>query len=150
MDYISATARTQGGSLNGESHPLEGMKVVLIDDSNTIRRSGEIFLAQAGCEVVLAEDGLDGLAKVAEANPDLILLDVMMPKLDGYQTCALIRNHPEFGKIPIVMLTSRDSLSDRAHGKLLGVEQYLIKPFDKKRLVDTVLAQTGRGAGSGG
>ncbi len=133
-----------------EGLPLSGVKVVLIDDSNTIRRSGEIFLSQAGCEVVLAEDGFDGLAKVAEANPDLILLDVMMPKLDGYQTCALIRNNAEFGQIPIVMLTSRDSLFDRARGKLLGVEQYLIKPFDKKRLVETVLAQTGRGAASGG
>jgi twitching motility two-component system response regulator PilG len=126
------------------------VKVVLIDDSNTIRRSGEIFLSQAGCEVALAEDGFDGLARVAETNPDLILLDVMMPRLDGYQACALIRSHPQFGRIPIVMLTSRDSLFDRARGKLLGVEQYLIKPFDKKRLVDTVLAQTGRGAAGGG
>ncbi len=136
--------------MSDEGLPLSGVKVVLIDDSNTIRRSGEIFLAQAGCGVVLAEDGYDGLSKVAEAKPDLILLDVMMPRLDGYQACALIRNHPEFGRIPIVMLTSRDSLFDRARGKLLGVEQYLIKPFDKKRLVDTVLAQTGRGAAGGG
>lgn len=132
--------------MSEEELPLSGVRVVLIDDSNTIRRSGEIFLSQAGCEVVSAEDGLDGLAKVAETNPDLILLDVMMPKLDGYQTCALIRGHAGFGRIPIVMLTSRDSLFDRAHGKLLGVEQYLIKPFDKRHLVETVLAQTGKGA----
>ncbi len=136
--------------MSDQGLPLSGVKVVLIDDSNTIRRSGEIFLAQAGCEVVPAGDGYDGLSKVAETNPDLILLDVMMPRLDGYQACALIRNHPEFGRIPIVMLTSRDSLFDRARGKLLGVEQYLIKPFDKKRLVGTVLAQTGRGAAGGG
>lgn len=124
--------------------------MVLIDDSNTIRRSGEIFLSQAGCEVVSAGDGFDGLAKVVETNPDLILLDVMMPKLDGYQTCALIKNHPRLGHIPVVMLTSRDSLFDRARGKLFGVEQYLIKPFDKRRLVETVLAQTGKGAAGGG
>jgi twitching motility two-component system response regulator PilG len=127
------------------------VKVVLIDDSNTIRRSGEIFLSQSGCEVVLAEDGFDGLSKVVDARPDLILVDVMMPRLDGYQTCALIRSNPQFGEIPIVMLTSKDSLFDRARGKLLGVEQYLIKPFDKRRLVEAVLAQTGReGAAVGG
>lgn len=125
--------------------------MVLIDDSNTIRRSGEIFLSQSGCEVVLAEDGFDGLSKVVDARPDLILVDVMMPRLDGYQTCALIRNHPQFGRIPIVMLTSKDSLFDRARGKLLGVEQYLIKPFDKRRLVETVRTQIGReGADIGG
>lgn len=134
--------------MNEEGLPLSGVKVVLIDDSNTIRRSGEIFLSQAGCEVVLAEDGFDGLSRVVDARPDLILVDVMMPKLDGYQTCALIRSNPQLGQIPIVMLTSRDSLFDRARGKLLGVEQYLIKPFDKKRLVETVLAQIGRGGAS--
>jgi twitching motility two-component system response regulator PilG len=121
---------------------LSGVKVLLIDDSNTIRRSGEIFLKQAGCEVVLAEDGFDGLSKVVEHCPDLIFIDVMMPRLDGYQACALIKNNPSFKKIPVVMLTSKDTLFDRARGKLVGSDQYLIKPFNKKSIVDTVLMHT--------
>lgn len=114
---------------------------MLIDDSNTIRRSGEIFLSQAGCQVVLAEDGLDGLAKVVQHQPDVIFVDVMMPRLDGYQTCALLKNHPDFKNIPVIMLTSKDTLFDRARGKLVGSNQYLIKPFNKKSLVDAVVAQ---------
>jgi twitching motility two-component system response regulator PilG len=121
---------------------LSGVKVLLIDDSNTIRRSGEIFLKQAGCEVVLAEDGFDGLSKVVEHRPDLIFIDVMMPRLDGYQACALIKNNPSFKGIPVVMLTSKDTLFDRARGKLVGSDQYLIKPFNKKSIVDTVLMHT--------
>ena len=126
----------------GETQPLSGVKVLLIDDSNTIRRSGEIFLKQAGCEVVLAEDGFDGLSKVVEHRPDLIFIDVMMPRLDGYQACALIKNNPSFKGIPVVMLTSKDTLFDRARGKLVGSDQYLIKPFNKKSIVDTVLMHT--------
>ncbi len=121
--------------------PLSGIKVVLIDDSNTIRRSGEIFLSQAGCQVVLAEDGFDGLSKVVETKPDVIFVDVMMPRLDGYQTCALIKNHPEYKDTPVIMLTSKDSLFDRARGKLVGSDQYLTKPFSKKSLIDAVVAQ---------
>ena len=119
--------------------PLLGVKVVLIDDSNTIRRSGEIFLTQAGCQVVLAEDGFDGLSKVVDTQPDIIFVDVMMPRLDGYQTCALIKNHQLFKKIPVVMLTSKDTLFDRARGKLVGSDQYLIKPFNKKSLIESVI-----------
>ena len=100
-----------------EKLPLSGVKVVLIDDSNTIRRSGEIFLSQAGCKVVLAEDGFDGLYKVVETQPDIIFVDVMMPRLDGYQTCALIKNHHDFRNIPVVILTSKDTLFDRARGR---------------------------------
>ena len=96
------------------SEDLAGIRVVLIDDSNTIRRSGEIFLTQAGCKVVLAEDGFDGLSKVVDTKPDIIFVDVMMPRLDGYQTCALIKSHNEFKNTPVVMLTSKDSLFDRA------------------------------------
>lgn len=125
-----------------ETQPLSGVKVLLVDDSNTIRRSGEIFLKQAGCEVVLAEDGFDGLSKVVEHRPDLIFIDVMMPRLDGYQACALIKNNPGFKGIPVVMLTSKDTLFDRARGKLVGSDQYLIKPFNKKSIVDTVLMHT--------
>lgn len=121
--------------------PLSGIKVVLIDDSNTIRRSGEIFLSQAGCQVVLAEDGFDGLSKVVDAKPDMVFVDVMMPRLDGYQTCALIKNNPEFKNTPVVMLTSKDSLFDRARGQLVGSNQYLTKPFSKKSLIDAVIAQ---------
>lgn len=123
-----------------EDLPLSGKKVLLIDDSNTIRRSGEIFLSQAGCQVVLSEDGFDALSKVVEHQPDLIFVDVIMPRLDGYQTCVLIRNHPVYRNIPIVMLTSKDTLFDRARAKLVGSQQYLIKPFTKKSLVEAVIA----------
>ncbi len=125
----------------GDSLPLSGIKVVLIDDSNTIRRSGEIFLSQAGCQVILAEDGFDGLSKVVDTKPDIVFVDVMMPRLDGYQTCALIKNHREYKDTPVVMLTSKDSLFDRARGKLVGSDQYLTKPFSKKSLIETVIAQ---------
>lgn len=122
----------------GASLPLSDVKVVLIDDSNTIRRSGEIFLSQAGCKVILAEDGFDALSKIVDHRPEVIFVDVMMPRLDGYQTCVLIKSHPQFRDIPIVMLTSKDSLFDRARGKLVGASQYLIKPFSKKSLIDAV------------
>jgi len=124
------------------SDSLSGIRVVLIDDSNTIRRSGEIFLSQAGASVVLAEDGFDGLSKVVDNKPDIIFVDVMMPRLDGYQTCALIKNHPDFRSIPVVMLTSKDTLFDRARGRLVGSDQYLIKPFNKKSLIETVIEHT--------
>lgn len=114
---------------------------MLIDDSNTIRRSGEIFLSQAGCQVVLAEDGFEGLSKVVDTKPDVVFVDIMMPRLDGYQTCALIKNNPEFKNTPVVMLTSKDSLFDRARGQLVGSNQYLTKPFSKKSLIDAVIAQ---------
>lgn len=125
-----------------EKLPLLGVKVVLIDDSNTIRRSGEIFLSQVGCQVVLAEDGFDGLSKVVDTQPDIIFVDVMMPRLDGYQTCSLIKSHQQFKKIPVIMLTSKDTLFDRARGKLVGSDQYLIKPFNKKSLVEAVARYT--------
>ncbi|OGS91370.1 MAG: two-component system response regulator [Gallionellales bacterium GWA2_60_18] len=126
----------------GNEQPLAGLKVLLIDDSNTIRRSGEIFLSQAGCVVVLAEDGFDGLSKVVDHRPDIIFVDVMMPRLDGYQTCALIKNHRDFRDIPVIMLTSKDTLFDRARGRLVGSDQYLIKPFNKKGLIETVIMHT--------
>lgn len=124
------------------SLPLTGVKVLLIDDSNTIRRSGEIFLTQVGCQVVLAEDGFDGLSKVVDTAPDIIFVDVMMPRLDGYQTCSLIKSHQQYKKIPVVMLTSKDTVFDRARGRLVGSDQYLIKPFNKKSLVDAVIRHT--------
>ena len=120
--------------------PLSGIKALLIDDSNTIRRSGEIFLVQAGCQVVLAEDGFDGLSKIVDCRPDVIFIDIMMPRLDGYQTCALIKNNREFRTTPVIMLTNKDSLFDRAWARLVGADQYLVKPFTKNSLVAAITA----------
>ncbi|SFN19195.1 twitching motility two-component system response regulator PilG [Formivibrio citricus] len=124
---------------------IAGVKVMVIDDSNTIRRSAEIFLGQAGCEVILAEDGFDALAKIADHHPDLIFVDVMMPRLDGYQTCALIKKNPRFKSTPVVMLSSKDGLFDRARGRMVGSDEYLTKPFTKDSLLAAVSAHT-RGA----
>jgi twitching motility two-component system response regulator PilG len=117
---------------------LAGAKVMVIDDSNTIRRSAEIFLLQAGCQVILAEDGFDALAKIADHQPDLIFVDIMMPRLDGYQTCALIKKNSKFGQTPVVMLSSKDGLFDRARGRMVGSDEYLTKPFTKDSLLKTV------------
>ncbi len=117
---------------------LSGVKVMIIDDSNTIRRSAEIFLVQAGCQVVLAEDGFDALAKIADHGPDVIFCDIMMPRLDGYQTCALIKKNPRFSATPLIMLSSKDGLFDRARGRMVGSDQYLTKPFTKDSLLQSV------------
>jgi twitching motility two-component system response regulator PilG len=118
--------------------PLSGVKVMVIDDSNTIRRSAEIFLLQAGCTVILAEDGFDALAKIADHQPDLVFVDIMMPRLDGYQTCALIKKNATFHGTPVVMLSSKDGLFDRARGRMVGSDQYLTKPFTKDSLLKAV------------
>ena len=117
---------------------LSGVKVMIIDDSNTIRRSAEIFLVQAGCQVVLAEDGFDALAKIADHGPDVIFCDIMMPRLDGYQTCALIKKNPRFSATPLIMLSSKDGLFDRARGRMVGSDQYLTKPVTKDSLLQSV------------
>ncbi|ACR02281.1 MULTISPECIES: response regulator [Thauera] len=124
---------------------LAGLKVMVIDDSNTIRRSAEIFLAQAGCEVVLAEDGFDALAKIADHHPDVIFVDIMMPRLDGYQTCALIKKNPRLSPTPVIMLSSRDGLFDRARGRMAGSDEYLTKPFTKDSLLRAVASHARRG-----
>ena len=121
---------------------LSGIKVMVIDDSNTIRRSAEIFLAQAGCQVVLAEDGFDALSKIADHAPDLIFVDIMMPRLDGYQTCALIKKNPRLKATPVIMLSSKDGLFDRARGRLAGSDEYLTKPFTKESLLRSVANYT--------
>ena len=121
---------------------LSGIKVMVIDDSNTIRRSAEIFLAQAGCQVVLAEDGFDALAKIADHAPDLIFVDIMMPRLDGYQTCALIKKNPRLKGTPVIMLSSKDGLFDRARGRMVGSDEYLTKPFTKESLLRSVASYT--------
>ena len=122
----------------------ENLKILVVDDSNTIRRSAEIFLKAGQHNVMLAEDGFDGLSKMVDHKPDVIFIDVMMPRLDGYQTCALIKNHRDFKNVPVVMLTSKDTLFDRARGKLVGSDQYLTKPFNKKSLIEAVIAHTQR------
>lgn len=119
---------------------LTGVKVMVIDDSNTIRRSAEIFLVQAGCQVVLAEDGFDALAKIVDHQPDVIFCDIMMPRLDGYQTCALIKKNPRFSATPLIMLSSKDGLFDRARGRMVGSNQYLTKPFTRNGLLQSVAA----------
>ena len=121
-----------------EQNPLSGVKVMVIDDSNTIRRSAEIFLLQAGCTVILAEDGFDALAKIADHQPALVFVDIMMPRLDGYQTCALIKNHTEFKATPVVMLSSKDGLFDKAKGRIVGSDLYLTKPFSREELLGTI------------
>jgi len=111
---------------------------MVIDDSNTIRRSAEIFLLQAGCTVILAEDGFDALSKIADHQPEMIFVDIMMPRLDGYQTCALIKKNQKFRGTPVVILSSKDGLFDRARGRMVGSDQYLTKPFTKDSLLKAV------------
>jgi len=115
-----------------------GTKVLVIDDSNTIRRSAEIFLKQGGHRVVLAEDGFDALAKLSDYQPDLVFCDILMPRLDGYQTCAIIKRNPQFAKVPVIMLSSKDGLFDKARGRMVGSQDYLTKPFTKEQLLQAV------------
>lgn len=122
------------------SERLAGLKIMVIDDSKTIRRSAEILLQQAGCTVILAEDGFDALDKISTQIPDLIFADVLMPRLDGYKTCAVIKRSTLYKHIPVVMLTSKDSLFDRARGRSAGSSQHLAKPFTKETLLKTVEA----------
>lgn len=114
------------------------IKVMVVDDSNTIRRSAEIFLKQGGYEVLLAEDGFDALAKINDNPPDLIFCDILMPRLDGYQTCAIIKRNPTFANIPVVMLSSKDGVFDKARGRMVGSQDYLTKPFTKDQLLQAV------------
>jgi twitching motility two-component system response regulator PilG len=117
---------------------IRGKKVMVIDDSNTIRRSAEIFLNQAGCQVILAQDGFEALSKINDHQPNIIFCDILMPRLDGYQTCALIKRSPRFHKTPVVMLSSKDGLFDRARGRMVGSSEYLTKPFTKDSLLTAV------------
>jgi twitching motility two-component system response regulator PilG len=123
---------------------LSGVKVMVIDDSNTIRKTAEIFLRQAGAQVVLAEDGFDALAKINDHQPDVVFCDILMPRLDGYQTCALIKKNAKFASTPVIMLSSKDGLFDRARGRMVGSDEYLTKPFTKDGLLKTVAAHAAR------
>jgi twitching motility two-component system response regulator PilG len=125
---------------------LTGLKVMVIDDSKTIRRTAETLLQKEGCEVITAEDGFDALAKIADHRPDIIFVDVMMPRLDGYQTCALIKNNSEFKGTPVIMLSSKDGLFDKAKGRIVGSDQYLTKPFSRNELLDAIQQHVKSGA----
>ena len=115
---------------------------MVIDDSNTIRRSAEIFLNQAGCEVILAQDGFEALAKITDHQPDVVFVDIMMPRLDGYQTCSLIKRNARYRNTPVIMLSSKDGLFDRARGRMVGSDEYLTKPFTKDTLLKAVRDHT--------
>ncbi len=117
---------------------MDSHKVLIIDDSQTIRRSAESMLSGEGLDVVTAEDGFQALSVIAEHRPNLIFVDIMMPRLDGYQTCAIIKNNPDFAQIPVIMLTSKDGLFDRARGRVVGSDFYLTKPFTKDELLDSL------------
>ncbi len=127
-------SKGKGGSASG----LEGIKVMVIDDSRTIRKSAETMLGREGCEVLTADDGFEALALIHEHHPDLIFVDIMMPRLDGYQTCAIIKNNDNFRSTPVIMLTSKDGLFDKARGRIVGSDHYLTKPFTKDELLEAV------------
>lgn len=117
---------------------FESLKVMVIDDSKTIRRTAETLLTKVGCSVITAVDGFDALAKIADNHPDIIFVDIMMPRLDGYQTCALIKNNSAFRATPVIMLSSKDGLFDKAKGRIVGSDQYLTKPFSKEELLGAI------------
>ncbi len=121
---------------------FEDLTIMIIDDSKTIRRTAETLLEKAGCKVVTATDGFDALAKIADTRPDLIFVDIMMPRLDGYQTCALIKNNSEFKSTPVIMLSSKDGLFDKAKGRIVGSDDYLTKPFSKNELLAAIEQHT--------
>jgi twitching motility two-component system response regulator PilG len=136
---------------NSQQSPLQlNVKVMVIDDSKTIRRSAETLLKKVGCDVVTATDGFEALAKITEHNPDIIFVDIMMPRLDGYQTCALIKNNQTFKATPVIMLSSKDSIFDRARGRIVGSEEYLTKPFSKEDLIGAITSHVNGAAQSAG
>jgi len=126
---------------NNVSRGLNGLKILVVDDSKTIRRTAETLLSKEGCQVFTAIDGFDALSKIADHQPDLIFVDIMMPRLDGYQTCSLIKHNKVFKDTPVIMLSSKDGLFDRARGRIVGSEQYLTKPFTKDELLGAISNQ---------
>jgi len=123
---------------------LSGLKILVVDDSKTIRRTAETLLSREGCQVFTAIDGFDALSKIADHQPDLIFVDIMMPRLDGYETCSLIKHNKMFKQTPVIMLSSKDGLFDRARGRIVGSEQYLTKPFTKDELLNAISNQIAR------
>ena len=126
---------------NTQSRSLNGLKILVVDDSKTIRRTAETLLTKEGCQVYTAIDGFDALSKIADHQPDLIFVDIMMPRLDGYETCSLIKHNKVFRETPVIMLSSKDGLFDRARGRIVGSEQYLTKPFTKDELLGAISNQ---------
>lgn len=131
---IVTTAGIGGNPVTGTN----AQRVLVVDDSETIRRSAEIFLRLTGLEVILSSDGFDALSKIVDFNPNLILVDIMMPKLDGYQLCQIVKQHPSYEHIPVIMLSSKDGIFDRARGRIAGSDQYLTKPFTRDGLLGAV------------
>ena len=126
---------------NTQSRSLNGLKILVVDDSKTIRRTAETLFTKEGCQVFTAIDGFDALSKIADHQPDLIFVDIMMPRLDGYETCSLIKHNKLFKQTPVIMLSSKDGLFDRARGRIVGSEQYLTKPFTKDELLGAISNQ---------
>jgi twitching motility two-component system response regulator PilG len=143
---LVASARREKVLVADGKSKLTGLKVLVIDDSKTIRRTAETLLSKEGCEVFTAIDGFDALSKIADHQPDIVFVDIMMPRLDGYQTCSLIKHNKVFKSIPVIMLSSKDGLFDRARGRMVGSDQYLTKPFTKESLLKAVAAHVNRAA----
>jgi twitching motility two-component system response regulator PilG len=145
LEWASELGRVRMGRgnlvSNNASRSLSGLKILVVDDSKTIRRTAETLLSKEGCQVFTAIDGFDALSKIADHQPDLIFVDIMMPRLDGYQTCSLIKHNKVFKKTPVIMLSSKDGLFDRARGRIVGSEQYLTKPFTKDELLGAISNQ---------
>lgn len=127
-----------GAVANEQQVEVDGLKVMVIDDSKTIRRTAETLLKKEGCTVVTATDGFEALSKITDQDPDIIFVDIMMPRLDGYQTCALIKHNQVFRNTPVIMLSSKDGLFDKARGRIVGSDQYLTKPFTKEELLGAI------------
>jgi twitching motility two-component system response regulator PilG len=146
---VRQTDRTAEGCVQGQlqeqAGALAGLKIVVVDDSKTIRRTAETLLRKEGCEVVTASDGFEALSMVAEADPDIIFIDITMPRLDGYQTCALIKRSKRFRDTPVIMLSSKDGLFDRARSRIVGSEQHLTKPFTRDDLLNAIRSHVAHG-----
>jgi len=146
-DQTRSIALGELNSMTEHDNPVggfAGLRVMVIDDSKTIRRTAEMLLKREGCEVVTATDGFEALAKIADQQPQIIFVDIMMPRLDGYQTCALIKNNQVFKSTPVIMLSSKDGLFDKARGRIVGSEQYLTKPFTREELLDAIRTHVGQ------
>jgi len=140
---VSGSFMSVGNAASVEDS-LEGLRILVVDDSKTIRRTAESLLSKQGCDVFTAVDGFDALSKIADHKPDIIFVDIMMPRLDGYQTCSLIKHNKTFKDTPVIMLSSKDGLFDRARGRLVGSEQYLTKPFTKDELLGAITTHVNR------
>jgi twitching motility two-component system response regulator PilG len=136
--------RVEASVIAEDAGDLRGLKILVIDDSKTIRRTAETLLSREGCQVFTAVDGFDALAKIADHRPNIIFVDIMMPRLDGYQTCALIKHNRTFKDTPVIMLSSKDGLFDRARGRIVGSEHYLTKPFTKDELLGAIRSHVAR------